>query len=200
MTMNTTFKFKFFSLLFISLLLFAGCRKKDKVEPTTPPPGGQPVDQELITTLILHFESMDGTEQLSFTSRDLDGEGGQPAVITVQDLTPNTMYHVHAELLDESKNPVEDITQEIQEEGDHHQFFYLVTGASVSIAYADEDEDGLPIGLHTIWTVGDVSSGNVRVILRHDLDKGAAGVSDGDISNAGGDTDIQVDFPLNVVQ
>jgi hypothetical protein len=36
----------------------------------------------------------------------------------------------------------------------------------------------------------------VVVTLRHEPDKGAAGVSGGDITNAGGDTDIEVTFPV----
>ena len=34
------------------------------------------------------------------------------------------------------------------------------------------------------------------VVLRHLLDKFAEGVADGDITNAGGDTDVEVSFPI----
>ena len=181
-------------LLLLALSITA-CRKE---KPTAPPSGGQPVEQELITTLILHFHSMDSSEHKMFTFRDLDGEGGQPPTIDVEQLTAGTVYHVHVEVLDESQTPVMDITQEIEEEGDHHQFFYHVSGVGITIAYDDEDEYGLPIGLRTLWMVGDAGSGTVVVSLRHDPDKLAPGVGDGDITNAGGDTDIEVDFPVTV--
>ena len=62
--------------------------------------------------------------------------------------------------------------------------------------YEDEDGDGNPIGLETTMITGDPSTGTLTVILRHEPDKNADGVSDGDITNAGGETDIEVDFPV----
>ena len=47
-------------------------------------------------------------------------------------------------------------------------------------------------------TTGDASSGDVTVILRHEPDKEADGVSDGDVTNAGGETDVEVTFDADV--
>ena len=47
-------------------------------------------------------------------------------------------------------------------------------------------------------TTGDAASGNITIILRHEPVKDAEGVSDGDITNAGGETDISVTFPVVV--
>ena len=47
-----------------------------------------------------------------------------------------------------------------------------------------------------MWTVGAASNGTVVVTLRHQPDKTASGVSSGDITYAGGETDIEVSFPL----
>ena len=44
------------------------------------------------------------------------------------------------------------------------------------------------------------TTGNLTIILRHDLDKNGAGVSSGNIANAGGETDIEVVFPIQVVE
>ena len=40
--------------------------------------------------------------------------------------------------------------------------------------------------------------GSITVILKHKPMKTAANVSNGDISNAGGETDIEVTFPIDV--
>ena len=49
-------------------------------------------------------------------------------------------------------------------------------------------------------TTGSMSnpSASMTVILRHEPDKAGAGVSDGDITNAGGETDIEVTFPFEL--
>lgn len=171
-----------------------GCKKDDPVPPATNNP---PVnEQELITTVKLSFQNADGTENKQFLWRDLDGDGGNAPVITADTLTAGTVYQVSIELMDESKNPPEDITEEVEEEGAEHQFFFLATGADMGIVYADTDANGAPIGIASVWTAGVAGSGSVTVVLRHELDKGAAGVSGGDITNAGGDTDVEVTFQL----
>jgi len=38
----------------------------------------------------------------------------------------------------------------------------------------------------------------VTITLRHEPAKDATGVSDGDITNAGGETDISVNFPVEI--
>ena len=67
-------------------MTLAACKKED---PVPPAPGGNnppPNEQELITTVIMHFESMDGSENKLFTWRDLDGDGGDPPVIEVDNV------------------------------------------------------------------------------------------------------------------
>jgi len=185
---------KHLACVLIAMATITAC-KKDKdnvVTPTTPPVN----EEELITTLRLHFHSMGGSEHKMFVFTDLDGDGGNAPVITADTLSVDTMYHVEIEVLNESESPADTITTEIEEEGDVHQFFYQVSGANATVAYADTDANGLPIGLETMWTIGAASNGTVLVTLRHEPDKTAAGVSSGDISNAGGETDIAVSFPV----
>lgn len=171
--------------------------KKDDPKPPTGGGGGPINEQELITTVKLFFTNADSSDQREWIWRDLDGDGGNPPVITTVSLAANTAYAVRIEVLDESNpNDVEDITEEIEEEADEHQFFFIVTDANTNIVYTDQDNDGNPLGLATLWTLGNAANGSVTVILRHELDKGAAGVSAGDITNAGGDTDVEITFPL----
>jgi hypothetical protein len=104
------------------------------------------------------------------------------------------------ELLDESDAAsVEDITEEVEEEDEAHQFFFTLTAAlDMTVSYDDEDDNGDPVGLvNTVTTTG-ASSGTLTIILRHEPNKDAAGVADGNITNAGGDTDVQAEFDVTI--
>ena len=48
----------------------------------------------------------------------------------------------------------------------------------------------------TATATGAASVGTLKVTLRHEPNKSAAGVVGGDITNAGGETDIEVEFPI----
>jgi hypothetical protein len=65
-------------------------------------------------------------------------------------------------------------------------------------AYDDMDGSGNPIGVANTYLTGDAGSGTFTVTLRHEPNKTAAGVADGDITNAGGETDIEVEFPVTI--
>jgi len=131
------------------------------------------------------------------SNRDLDADGPNPPVITSPELMANTTYQGSIELLNETESPAEDITEEVAEEDDEHQFFFQVIGnADIMVTYTDMDDDGNPIGINFTLTTGAASTGSLTIVLRHLLDKNAANVSDGDITNAGGDTDIEVTFPI----
>lgn len=166
-------------------LSFTACEKDD---PDVNPP------QEVITTLIYTLTPDGGGDAVSFTFRDLDGEDGNAPVITTMPLAANTTYDGTISLLNEQADPTEDITAEIREEDEEHQFFFTSTVDGTSVSYDDTDEDGLPTGLRTTVTTGDAGSGTLTVVLRHEPTKNA----DGDLNAAGGETDIEVDFPLVV--
>ena len=86
---------------------------------------------------------------------------------------------------------------EIEEEGDVHQFFFQPeAGLFLSFDYTDTDSEGYPVGLLSTAQTGFARVGALTVTLRHEPDKHAAGVEDGDITNAGGETDIEVTFDV----
>lgn len=172
----------------IAIVVGASSCKKDD-DPIAPPH-----QEELITTLLLHFASQGGSENKTFNFTDLDGDGGNAPVILADTLSADTVYNVTIEVLNESESPAEDITQEIEDEGDDHQFFFLENNVDLDFSYQDVDNSGNPIGLSNTCAVGAVAMGTLTVVLRHQPDKNAAGVSGGDISNAGGETDNEVEF------
>jgi hypothetical protein len=64
--------------------------------------------------------------------------------------------------------------------------------------YTDSDSSGRPIGLTFNYVSGNAGTGNLTVTLRHMPNKAAAGVAAGDITNAGGSTDVQVQYPITI--
>ena len=101
----------------------------------------------------------------------------------------------------------EDVTEEIEEEGDHHQFFFVGSAfigntSFLEYAYADEDEDGNPIGLMGYVTVNENAgseNGIFNLVLRHDLDKNHEGADNPSWENfvqAGGESDLDIDFDV----
>ena len=173
-----------------SIFLFTACNDDDTTE--------VPNEEEVITTLIYTLTPNGGGNPAVFTFRDLDGDGGNAPTITNGTLTANTTYTGSLTLSNETETPAEDITTEIAEEDDEHQFFFSTTVTGLSVAYADMDDNGNPIGLATTLVTGDAGTGNMTVTLLHEPDKNAAGVSGGSIDNAGGETDISVTFDVNV--
>ncbi len=99
------------------------------------------------------------------------------------------------QFLNESQTPAENITEEVLEEADEHQVFYIFGGGlDASVTYGDMDVDGNPIGLQFTLTPGMVGTGNVTVVLRHEPKK----PNDGTLSDAGGETDISAVFNLTI--
>lgn len=169
--------------------LFISCKDDD---PTPENP------EELITTLNMVFTPHNGGPSMTFQFRDLDGDGGNAPVITGTTLATQTEYHAVLTLLDETTNPVEDITEEILDEDEAHQFFFQTTGVQMDHTYDDMDGNAKPIGVVNTFLSGDAGIGTLKVTLRHEPNKSASGVADGDITNAGGDTDIEVVFPVAI--
>ncbi len=157
----------------------------------------EPVNQEeLITTLKLTFTTVGGGSKV-LQYRDLDGIGGNAPVIISDTLTANTNYSVSVEVLNESVNPADSINAEIRAEDEDHQFFFQpAAGLNLSFSYADTDDDGYPVGLSSTAQAGVASNGQLTVTLRHEPDKHASGVENGDITNAGGETDAEVVFDV----
>ncbi|HEY3404066.1 MAG TPA: hypothetical protein VGK59_11800 [Ohtaekwangia sp.] len=158
----------------------------------------QPVnEEELITTLIVDLTPIGGGEPLELKFFDEDGDGDIDPIITpsLAELNANTNYTAEITLLNETLSPAEDITEEVEEEMNDHLFCFTVTGSDVMVSYEDEDENGHPVGLVTEWEAGDSgTAGVIQIVLRHQ-----PGTKNGDCPGPG-DSDIQVEFPIQVVE
>ena len=179
-----------------SMLFITSCEKDEPEDPIIPN------EEEVITTLNFTLTPDGGGTPVVLSFQDLDGDGGNAPTISEGTLDNNTIYNGSLELLNELEDPAEDITLEVAEEELEHQFFYETLFptelSDVNIAYNDLDEEGNPIGLSTVLTTGEMGSGTITVTLRHEPNKDADGVSSGDIANAGGETDIEVTFNVEI--
>ncbi|GAL72302.1 hypothetical protein JCM19302_47 [Jejuia pallidilutea] len=157
-------------------------------------------EEEVITTMTVTLTPSTGGSAIILKTQDLDGDGPNAPVVTVSgNLAASTVYSGAIELLDElDPNDVEDITEEVKEEDDEHQFFFSATNAIATFDYNDEDDDGNPIGLSFTLTTGASGTGTITVTLIHEPLKNASGVSEGNIENAGGEEDIVATFPVTV--
>jgi len=182
------------SLLLLISIAFTACSSDD--DNTNNP---EPVnEEEVITTLTATLIPVGGGTTVTMQTRDLDGDGPNAPVVTVSsDLVANTVYNGSLVLLNETESPAGEINEEIVEESNDHQFFYNVTNSIATFTYEDFDDNGNPLGLEfTLTTAATAMTGNLTITLRHEPSKSAVGVSDGDITNAGGETDVQAIFPV----
>lgn len=185
----------FSAALLLTILVFNGCKDHDDPSPVN--------DEELITTVTLRFTKISGpipSEPISFSWIDEDGAGSATPQIDEIAIEAHSTYRVEVSLLNESKDPVVNIGDEVKEEATDHQFFFVADGAQITSQYNDVDENGKPLGMEITLTTDHESSGTFTVILRHQPDKTGEGVANGNPANAGGDTDIEATFPVTIIE
>lgn len=188
------------SLYLVALLAFgfASCESEDPEKEN---------DGEVITDVTLKFQELNASNALvgsvlSFKASDPQGiEVGKTPTIQSISLAKGKKYQMTIEVTNAIKG--EDITQEILTEAAAHQFFFLgqvIESSFFSIQYADAG--GVALGLKTIVTVSSstgTNNSNMRVVLRHDLNKSFPGASSPTFANfaqAGGETDLDITFPV----
>jgi hypothetical protein len=183
---------KLIALLVIPVLFSTACDNDDA-----------PVNEEEVITTV-RVTLVGGGQTIILESRDLDGDGPNAPVLTPiggATLVAGTTYTGTTTFLNELESPAEDITVEVQEEGEEHQVFYQLQSTLGTITYnpTDVDANGKPIGLSFNLVAGNSgSTGTLTVTLRHLPNKTASGVASGDITNASGNTDAAVTFSVAV--
>jgi hypothetical protein len=189
--LNTVFKNKWMAMMaVVGMFVFSSCDNDDP-EPEN--------ETEVITRMEVKFtNNADATNVVFARFNDLDGPGGVEPTLTHPSLRPGATYTVTIELFNDLEG--EDITKEILEEADEHQFFFIQTNSVFStIEYLDQDKNGRPLGLRNRFvTRGTAGNGTLRIVLRHEPNKALPDVIAGNIANAGGDTDIDVTFNVTI--
>ncbi|MUU77230.1 type 1 periplasmic binding fold superfamily protein [Winogradskyella sp. HL2-2] len=177
---------KLLALLFISSLTIVSCSSDDDGD-------DHDHEEELITTVT--YELTNGTDIVTLEFQDVDGDGSALPTYTISGpLMANTIYTGEIELLNETEDPAEDITEEVEEEGDEHEFFITSSISDIVVTKTDVDEDGNPIGITSTLETGDAATGTLTIILKHEPTKPNDGTSEG----AGGSTDVEVTFDIEV--
>ncbi len=184
---------KTFALVFSTVALFTSCSDDDnKATPVN--------EEEVISTVKVTLTN--GANVITLIQRDLDLDGPNEPVITGGTLQANTTYTGVVQLLNETEDPIEIVSEEIEESDkekrDHQFFFAAIPSLLGTFSYTDEDSNGNPIGLNFTFTTGAASTGDLSVILKHLPNKSAPNVSSGDITNAGGSTDAEAIFPITI--
>ena len=179
-------------------LALASCKSEDPVVEN---------DEEVITDVTLRFTELNSSgtsvgDPFEFKASDPQGiELGTPSIESVN-LSKGKSYKMEIILFNSIAG--EDITAEVQEEADEHQFFFLGTAfvGSPVLTYSYNDQGGELIGLNGTVMVSQspgFNNANMRIILRHDLDKNYPGATNPNFENfaqAGGETDLDITFPL----
>lgn len=192
--MNQIFKTTriIFSVIVISSVFYS-CKDKDK-DPSNPAPINP---QELITTVKLTLtDASDSNNTFTVQWKDADGPGALAPVIDTLVLDTSKTYNAVVSVLDETKSPVDDITTEIKEEAEAHQFFYTLSSnltGRVSITRTDKDLNNLPVGLELqlSTTAGTSAQGTLNVVLSH-----YDGVPK--TASPSAESDIDITFPVRL--
>ena len=181
-------KLKFLATIIFTTLLVISCSNDDDTPQAVN-------EEEIITTMTVTLLPNTGGTAITLQTIDLDGDGPNAPVITVSgNLAANTTYNGTILLLNETLNPAENITSEVEEEGKEHQFFYTIsTGLNATTTYTSFDTDGNPLGIQFDLETGNASSGTITFTLRHEPSKPNSGLSD-----AGGETDISATFNVTI--
>ena len=178
--------------LFAMVLLLSVSCSSDDDTPTIPK---VVIEEEIITTATITLTPEATGTPVTLQTRDADGDGPNPPVITVSgNLLSGTVYNGSIELLNETESPAGNVTEEVEEKANEHQFFYdFSEGLNATIETTDVDDNGYPVGIEFKLTTAAASTGRFTVTLRHEPKKPNTGISD-----AGGSTDIETTFDLTI--
>lgn len=186
-------KLTYLCISLLATIAFISCsNNNDEPEPVN--------EEELITTLKITLAG--GGENIVLQYKDLDGDGGNAPVYSVSgNIKTNTTYQGSTQFLNESVNPVDNITVEVEAEGAAHQVFYQLNNSLGTVNYTttNNDTNGKPIGTSFILQTGNTTgAGTFTVTLKHLPNKSAAGLAINTPNLAGGSTDAEGVFNVTI--
>lgn len=152
-------------------------------------------DNEVITTVEVRLTEQGTSTEQVYKWEDLEGDGSP----IIQDivLAPGKVYNVSLKLYDKTKTPVENTTEDIEEEAVDHRFYFQPSvGSNITVSNLDNDDNGVPVGLTSVWTTGAVATGTINIVLRH-YENGGKELSD-DVNSSKSSTDVDVTFTTKV--
>ena len=151
--------FRFSACFLLVGVVGVGCKKASNPNNET--------EHESINKLEMTFRQGATTAGV-FVVEDADGDGGNPPsrIDTIR-LSPSQTYTVETKIFTVSAGTTREITPTILAQGTSHEFFYLPTGVSLTIAKTDRDANNFPLGLQSNWTSGATATGSVLVKLMH---------------------------------
>lgn len=153
-------------------------------------------EEEFVTTVHLTFTQQGSNTPQTFSWKSTEGAQGTATSRDQIALEPNSTYDLSVQLLNESENPAEDITEEIEEQKDDHLLIFLPDDAlNLTYSYSDQDTNSKPVGLSGTVTTTEASNGNLRVVLRHEP---SSKDNPQDLSSTGGTTDVDISFEVAI--
>lgn len=188
-----------------TLFLVSGCSDDDPVKEDIP---------EVITKATLTFTPSGSGSVVKVTATDPDADGPKSLSIDGEiNLVKGITYTLSVEMINELAEPTSadyNITDEVNEEGFEHQFYFGWTGnvfsnptgngnidnRSDAVNYKDKDKNNLPIGLSTEWTTSATAiagTNTFNIVLKHQPDLKSATSTFND-----GETDLDLTFPISV--
>lgn len=175
-------------MLVTAMFTITSCTKDPVPDPV--------VEQEEFDHTLIQFIKLnaDSTQTTDTTSVNFDKTGTPtPSQITLE----NGMSYRMLITLSLKGVP---INNEINEEGTEHKFFLNPTQSGIlNYIYKDADSDGRGIGLNGRLSVIGTGTINLKVVLRHALDKSKADAqawNSTTYENAGGEDDLNITFGL----
>lgn len=168
-------------LLLAAVLLFNSCKKDEPVHEH---------DNEEMKAMTLTFTEKTTNEQVAVT---IDGTDTKTQSLTLK----KGDYDLNLTLVDFDGH---EIQQEIADDADEHQFFFVgPTQQQINFTYLDKQ-----VGLKSNWKVLQTASNiPMKIVLMHGLSKGYVTAADWNNKNyqsiGGGTPDISVELTLNLI-
>lgn len=186
---------RFLFMILITALSFTAC--------DNPADDDDAGEQELITRVTIQLQEQGSSNVVNIVWSDPDGDGLGDFTGTAT-LRANRTYKGTIQLLDElATDPTKrNITEEIEEEADEHQFFYTFSNSLrpfATITITDTDSNGLPLGLEfdlvTAALPGGTTSltGTLNIVLSHYETITKTG------TNPGNEEDVNITAPVSIV-
>jgi FlaG/FlaF family flagellin (archaellin) len=180
---------KMIAIFVVLTAVFTSCKKE----------ADEPNDEEVITTLRLTFAPVGGGNNLVYQYDDADGPGGNQPTKEEIVLQPNKSYNVSLQLLNKTVTPAEDKTNEINQEGTSHRFYYEpAAGSNITVSGLDNDANGVALGLSSNWVSGAAATGKIKITLRHYGGNPPGKAANDLVNSTKSSTDLEVEFNTRI--